>query len=548
MADDYSSDASTTGRLALYGSVAGRIDTAGDRDWFQMDLDSSVGYNFALVPGPGSPAGQRLDLTVFPSTGYTGMAIYSTELDFYKSAPLGEPVAPYQTGRYYVQVKGSQVGDYTLSVTPVADDIANSRASALAFNAAGQASGRLDYLYDRDYFKFAAQQGVTYKIKLNVTAEQQLLAAGARPALAVVDKDGQTSGNWNPDNGTLTFLGSSSDGYNYIRIETGSFATLPQGEKLNYSLSMTMTDTIAPRVSNGAGAVDGPLILTFDEPVRAGTGVISLLDSSGTVLETFDMQQAGRVTVSGSAVTMQPSHVLFPASYTLKMSAGSVVDLAGNAASTATISGMDVSTLASKGAVQGGRLANTTYSGTQGERDTIVYKGSVGDYSIYSAFGPGKFLISKAGVGADTLSNIDRIFFTGSSDVVALSMDGDVGRAFRLYRAALDRAPDKAGLGYWISVLEHGTKLGDVAQGFIGSAEFQQHYGANPGNAAFVDGLYRNVLHREGDAGGVSYWNTVLEHGASRADVLTSFSESAENMSAAVALVGNGFVYTSYGA
>jgi hypothetical protein len=539
MADDYSSDASTTGRLAIYGSVAGRIDTAGDRDWFQMDLDSSVGYNFALVPGPGSPAGQRLDLTVFPSTGYTGMAIYSTELDFYKNSPQGEPVAPYQSGRYYVQVKGSQVGDYVLSVTPAADDIANSRAAALALSAAGQASGRLDYLNDRDYFKFPGQPGMTYKVKLDFSAEQQLLAAGARPELALVDKDGQKGGSWNQDTRTLTFSGAGADGYNYLGIEVGTFATLPQGEKLNYSLSMTMSDMTAPRLSGGTGTVDGALTLTFNEPVRAGTGVISLLDSAGAVLETFDMQQAGRVAVSGSTMVLQPSHVLFPASYTLKMSAGSVVDLAGNVASAASISGMEVSTLASKGAVQGGRLANTTYCGAQGERDTIVYKGSAGDYSIYSAFGPGKFQISKAGVGSDTLSNIDRILFTGSSDVVALSMDGDVGRAFRLYRA---------GLGYWISVLEHGSKLGDVAQGFIGSAEFQQHYGANPGNAAFVDGLYRNVLHRAGDAGGVSYWNTVLEHGASRAEVLTSFSESAENMSAAVALVGNGFVYTSYGA
>ncbi|WEF34839.1 DUF4214 domain-containing protein [Pseudoduganella chitinolytica] len=136
---------------------------------------------------------------------------------------------------------------------------------------------------------------------------------------------------------------------------------------------------------------------------------------------------------------------------------------------------------------------------------------------------------------------------TEGNDALLLSVSGNAGKPFRLYQAVFDRAPDKAGMGFWIYHQENGMSLRTMAKGFMTSPEFAQRYGANLSNAQFVDSLYHNVLHRDGEAAGVAFHIANLEKGMARADVLTGFSESAENFAATAQLIGDGFVYTPYG-
>jgi hypothetical protein len=111
----------------------------------------------------------------------------------------------------------------------------------------------------------------------------------------------------------------------------------------------------------------------------------------------------------------------------------------------------------------------------------------------------------------------------------------------RLYEAALDRLPDQGGLNFWIDAVQHGHALSELAQGFIASGEFQARFGgATASNGAFVDQLYLNVLGRAGEAEGRQFWVNSLNGGASRADVLAAFSESAENKAGTAALVQGG--------
>jgi hypothetical protein len=109
-------------------------------------------------------------------------------------------------------------------------------------------------------------------------------------------------------------------------------------------------------------------------------------------------------------------------------------------------------------------------------------------------------------------------------------MAGNLGQVCRLYQAAFDCTPDKIGFGFWLSVSDAGQTLTTISQGFIDSAEFTGLYGAGTSNTAFVDALHDNVLHRDSDATGAAFWNGVLEHGTSRADVLVEFAESMENL------------------
>jgi hypothetical protein len=144
------------------------------------------------------------------------------------------------------------------------------------------------------------------------------------------------------------------------------------------------------------------------------------------------------------------------------------------------------------------------------------------------------------------LTNVERLKFADKA--VALDTDGVGGQAYRIYQAAFNRTPDSGGLGFWISVMDGGASLKAVAGGFVDSAEFKAVYGASPTNAEIVTRLYDNVLHRPGETGGYNFWLGILDRGdGTVADVLAAFSESAENQAGVIGVISNGFAYTPVG-
>ncbi len=87
-------------------------------------------------------------------------------------------------------------------------------------------------------------------------------------------------------------------------------------------------------------------------------------------------------------------------------------------------------------------------------------------------------------------------------------------------------------MNYWIREYTEGR--GDLtwaALNFIGSEEFAQTYGSTGAvtDETFLTLLYANVLGRAPDAQGKVYWMDELARGFERAQLLASFSESAEN-------------------
>lgn len=178
--------------------------------------------------------------------------------------------------------------------------------------------------------------------------------------------------------------------------------------------------------------------------------------------------------------------------------------------------------------------------------DTAVYVGNRANFTISATTG-GFTVTDKAGAeGVDTLANVERIQFADAT--VALDISGAAGQAYRIYQAAFNRTPDAAGLGYWISVMDSGAPLKEVANGFVGSGEFKALYGNNPANGDIVNKFYENVLHRAPDAGGYNFWLGILDrHDLSSAEVLAQFSESPENQAALATVIGNGIAYTPFG-
>ena len=82
----------------------------------------------------------------------------------------------------------------------------------------------------------------------------------------------------------------------------------------------------------------------------------------------------------------------------------------------------------------------------------------------------------------------------------------------KLYVASFNRAPDAAGLSYWMndSVI---TNLEDMAAAFMESAEMTLLYPAGQTNTEFVQSMYLNMFGRSADTSGLAYWVERLDDG-----------------------------------
>ena len=203
-------------------------------------------------------------------------------------------------------------------------------------------------------------------------------------------------------------------------------------------------------------------------------------------------------------------------------------------------------------------------------RDTSIYQGKISEYTITSSAAstdrvdiydlrlddgtrvPGFYVEDSVARrdGNDRLVEVERLEFetpeANGANRIALDIDGDAGQAYRLYKAAFNRSPDTAGLGYWIANLDQGMSLRLVSTAFIGSAEFQALYGVDTSDSELIELLYNNVLSRDPDADGLDYWQGQLTAGLSHADLLVNFSESDENQENVIALIGNGIAYEQW--
>ena len=102
--------------------------------------------------------------------------------------------------------------------------------------------------------------------------------------------------------------------------------------------------------------------------------------------------------------------------------------------------------------------------------------------------------------------------------------EGRQGSLVRLYAAAFGRLPDQEGLTHW---QDSGLSISDIAYHFVVSTEFNRRYGAVT-DPEFVELLYNNVLGRQPDAAGMTYWTDLLDSGETHVAVLLGFSESDE--------------------
>jgi hypothetical protein len=327
------------------------------------------------------------------------------------------------------------------------------------------------------------------------------------------------------------------DGMNYLlyaRATDASGNTSGASETVHFNI-----DATPPKIPTGT------VVATAggNQPVFDGTGEAG---STIQLFRTSDFAEIARATVGTNGTWHIDSAPLPNGSYDISFAS---VDAADNATSSGAHLGFTIaSTLNTNGTANADVLrpagtGNNAIDGGAGV-DVAVYDTPRANFTIAKdVFGYA--VTDKVGSGGhDTLVNVERVQFSDNS-WVALDVDGVAGQAYRMYKAAFDRVPDLAGLGFWVHALDNGYTLTQVADEFVKSSEFKQMYMSDPSDANFITKLYEHVLHRAPEGAGYDWWLDHM-HSATRAEVLAFFTESPENQAQVIGTIQDGIPFTHW--
>lgn len=161
-------------------------------------------------------------------------------------------------------------------------------------------------------------------------------------------------------------------------------------------------------------------------------------------------------------------------------------------------------------------------STVNGGGNTVVKAtGAEADFTVTVEDGVATVANSKTGVSVD-LTDVNLVELDDGDALVFAENESEAAVA-NLYHAVFGRNADYSGLDFWYDRVEEGISMQRIAQAFLDSTEYT---GDTQTNAQFLDALYENLLDRDGDATGTTFWTTQLESGVSRADVLVAFAQA----------------------
>jgi len=525
--DPVSADIHTTGVLETGGSVHGTFEVAGDVDWYKFHAEAGQHY--------------QLGASAFDAIA---------EIDIYDANGNQLDVAMVEaavSSDYFIGVRGNRAGEYELRSIIRVDDYSENYSSPGVLLPGATIRGGVQYAADNDRFSMEVQAGQIYKLDLSLSRTGlsgmyfELYDAAGNFVGAGTGEDYSTIPR------TLTFTATTSGIYSILVTA----ANYQYSVNINYALSATalgLSPLLAgtPSGAPGLHKITDNIVLTFNEAIKLVDGQITLHDPTGTKIG-INLPAASNDL--SSTLVLDPVGKLKPGTtYTLEIASSAIIDAAGN--HFAGLKGYTFTT-APAVAVGGdgddyllGTLNGAVLHGGAGV-DTAIYGGRYSDHTIVAHDGAIEISHGKTPASKDVLDGVERLSFDDAS--IALDINGAGGQAYRLYQAAFNRAPDQAGLGYWIARMDDGVSLNTVANGFVSSAEFASLYGNAASDTAFITLLYNNVLHRAPDAGGQAYWLDVLQQGLTRAQTLAYFSESNENQAALLDIIGKGFEYIPYG-
>jgi hypothetical protein len=307
-------------------------------------------------------------------------------------------------------------------------------------------------------------------------------------------------------------------------------------------VSFTVDTTPPVRPTYSINYTTGSNQATFDGTAEAGTTI--------ALVRTNDLQTIAHTTVGTNGSWHLETSPLLNGAYTVRVTSLDHGDNGTNSATSPTWtvnSAANMTGTAGNDVLTAGAGNNAIDGGAK--IDTVVYAGSRAAFDVQQADWGFDVTDHSGSNGHDALINVERIQF----DDGYVAIDNNAASIYRLYSAAFGRASDKVGMGFWISAMDNGYNINQIALSFMtGQPEFDQKYGTNPSDDTFVMQLYHNVLGRDPDASGYDFWMNALANTpasnkiAMRAQLLIDFSNGAENVAKVVGQLEHGVDYVPY--
>ena len=175
-------DTATTARVNDGSSASGRVDFAGDLDWFAITLEAGRDYTFDLRSGFDNY------LTLRDSSGLA----LTTDDDSGDGNNARLAFSATSSGTYYIEARAYSTrlasGDYTLTASSVATPVSTID-GAIPLAVGGSANGTLATTRDEAIYQFAVQAGRSYSLTVDTAAGSDPLDD---PYVYLVDDDGNS--------------------------------------------------------------------------------------------------------------------------------------------------------------------------------------------------------------------------------------------------------------------------------------------------------------------------------------------------------------------
>ncbi|MBI4798648.1 MAG: S8 family serine peptidase [Desulfarculus sp.] len=227
--DDYAAGTNTNGYINVGGSATGSIETAGDRDWFRVDLTAGYTYRFNLE-GSATSQGTLADPYLY---FYNSAGTLAGQADGGGTGANARLTYLAVTGgAFYLGAGASGDGDtgtYRLAAS-VVDDYAGGTSTTGLLTVGGSLTGAIESTGDRDWFGITLNAGSQY----------------------VFDLEGSPTGR-----GTL------SDPYLYLYTAAGTLITFDDDAGVGYNSQITYRAGVSASFYLGAGAYGDHLTGTY---------------------------------------------------------------------------------------------------------------------------------------------------------------------------------------------------------------------------------------------------------------------------------------------
>jgi hypothetical protein len=300
LVDDFADNITTTGQVAIGGSVAGNIDLANDADWFKVDLVAGTRYVFDLS-GLASGGG-----TLGTNDGTPYLQLYDPQgsgLEYSFGGGSGDDprlsFTPTLTDTYFLaasELGDDRTGSYTLkaSLAESPDDFADNTTTTGQVAIGGSVAGNIDLANDSDWFKVDLVAGTRYVFDLSGLGSGggTLGTNDGTPTLRMHNPQGSfldlSIGGGPGDDPRLSFTPTLTDTYFLEASELGDDRTGTYTLKASLAGSnpppppTPVNDGAASFSISGTPAVGNTLVASVGSADPDGNGVITYSWQSST--------------------------------------------------------------------------------------------------------------------------------------------------------------------------------------------------------------------------------------------------------------------------